>query len=216
MNKTLLDLTAVIPLLPTLLRQRARSYYPQFAPYLAKSDRILDVGCGPGYFTDVLREEQHQVVPLDLEPSPFLTHLPRVVYDGARMPFADGTFDWALIITVLHHAPDPLAVVAETARVARRLIVVEDVVYSNWHKYLTWGIDSFYNLEFAGHPHSNQTEAGWRALFAEAGLGVTAVHRQWSTGLSWQRYSFGPIWSHIYVLERVESEKKEHHLNGRW
>lgn len=202
MNQTLLDLAANIPLLPAILRKRAISYYPEFAPFLKKSDRILDVGCGPCYFAESLMQQGHHVVPIDVVYSPFLTHIPRILYDGDSLPFADDAFDWAMIITVLHHTPDPASIIAESARVAKKLIIVEDVIWSEWHKYVTWGLDTLYNMEFSGHPHSNHTEAGWRDMFASLGLRVTAVRRQWTSGLTWQPVSFGPIWSHIYVLER--------------
>ncbi|MEM7116621.1 MAG: class I SAM-dependent methyltransferase [Chloroflexota bacterium] len=203
MNRTFLDITASLPLLPTILRRRAASYYPQFAPFLKKTDRILDVGCGPCYFAESLVQHQHQVVPIDVTYSPFLTHIPRILYDGDHMPFENDTFDWALIITVLHHTYDPAAVIAESARVAKKLIIVEDVIWSEWHKYLTWGLDNLYNLEFFTNPHNNRTEAGWREMFGELGLSVIDVKRQWTSGLTWQKTSFGPIWSHIYFLERM-------------
>ena len=102
---------------------------------------------------------------------------------------------------MLHHTHDPAAVIAESARVAKKLIIVEDVIWNEWHKYLTWGLDTLYNLEFFTNPHNNRTEEGWREIFSELGLRVLDVKRQWSSGLTWQRTSFGPIWSHIYFLE---------------
>jgi ubiquinone/menaquinone biosynthesis C-methylase UbiE len=34
-----------------------------------------------------------------------------VLYDGKKMPFKDNVFDAALLITVLHHTPDPESIV---------------------------------------------------------------------------------------------------------
>jgi hypothetical protein len=74
---------------------------------------------------------------------------------------------------VLHHAPNPEAVLQEAARVAKRVIITEDVYYNIVHKYATFFMDSLLNLEFIGHPHSNKTDAQWREVFQKAGLRLT-------------------------------------------
>jgi len=54
-----------------------------------------------------------------------------VVCGGVRLPFADGEFDTVLLLSVLHHAKSPEAVLAEAARVARhRVIVFEDIPHT--------------------------------------------------------------------------------------
>jgi SAM-dependent methyltransferase len=44
---------------------------------------------------------------------------PDVFADGARLPFADATFDNVVCLEVLEHVPDPAIVIAEIARVLR-------------------------------------------------------------------------------------------------
>ena len=45
-------------------------------------------------------------------------------FDGRTIPYADGEFDVALLCDVLHHAPEDAAqLLAEAARVARRVLV---------------------------------------------------------------------------------------------
>src|SRR3954464_2717188 len=39
--------------------------------------------------------------------------------DAARMPFADGAFDYTICSNLLEHVPDPAGVVRELARVSR-------------------------------------------------------------------------------------------------
>jgi 2-polyprenyl-3-methyl-5-hydroxy-6-metoxy-1,4-benzoquinol methylase len=133
----------------------------EIVPHLRPNDRVLDVGAGNCVLCQRLHARGYQVVPLDLANLRFIDEIRPVVYDGVKIPFGDGEFDAALVITVLHHIPDPDAALAEIARTARRLIVIEEIYDSAFVKYYTYAIDSLFNLEFFGHPRSNRTDAGW-------------------------------------------------------
>ncbi len=92
---------------------------------LAGRERILDVGCGSGEFTRVLREESDgTVVGLDAVPSLlFRTEADgRVLGDAVRLPFRDGAFDLVVCQALLVNLPDPGVAVAEFARVSSELV----------------------------------------------------------------------------------------------
>lgn len=153
----------------------ARQKMQRIAGYLHQDDKILDVGCGPGSVCSLLRRHGHDVAPLDVRDLSFSAEVRPILYDGCRMPFADAAFDVALLLTVLHHTPDPGATLREARRVARRLVIIEDI-YSNWvQRWLTCFTDSLMNLEFSGHPHTNQSDAGWKSLFNDLGLILLAA-----------------------------------------
>ena len=91
-------------------------------------ERILDVGCGTGELTRVLREESDaDVVGLDADAG-LLSSVPgpTVQGDATRLPFADGSFDLVVCQALLINLPDPVSAVREFARVAsERVAAVE-------------------------------------------------------------------------------------------
>ena len=89
---------------------------------------VLDVGCGPGLADGFLIGKVGSMTGVDV--SPAMISQARAAnpgaqyehYDGVRLPFADGAFDVAFAINVLHHIdpPDRPAFMLEVARVTRR------------------------------------------------------------------------------------------------
>jgi len=95
---------------------------------LGECQRVLDVGCGTGELTRVLREESNgDVVGLDAD-ADLLASVPgpTVRGDATRLPFADDSFDLVVCQALLINLPDPVAAVREFARVASdRVAAVE-------------------------------------------------------------------------------------------
>ena len=92
--------------------------------------RLLEVGPGPGLTTDVLRHRAASLTALELDPALAAKLLRRlggtgvavVRGDGAALPFRDGLFDAAAVLTMLHHVPSAALqdrVLAEVARCLR-------------------------------------------------------------------------------------------------
>lgn len=50
--------------------------------------------------------------------------------DAKRLPYADGTFDWVISNSIVHHIPDPLPVLADMVRVLKSggLLFVRDLL----------------------------------------------------------------------------------------
>lgn len=160
----------------------------------AAAGSIIDIGCGRGFVSSLLAERGFEVTPVDVVDKTRVVSLTPVIYDGISLPFGEDTFDLALILTVLHHTPDPDTIIAEAARVAPRVVVIEDTYHARLKGWLTKVADSISNLEFRGHPHSNRTDRQWRDTFTRLGLSV--------------RHSrtdpvFGFFSQHRYWLERM-------------
>ena len=95
---------------------------------LGDCERVLDVGCGTGELTRVLREESDAtVVGLDADAALLAAvGQPVVRGDATTLPFADDAFDLVVCQALLINLPDPETAVREFARVASdRVAAVE-------------------------------------------------------------------------------------------
>ncbi len=167
------------PAIFALWRADARRKLDLIRPWLPKDQTLLEIGSGPGSVLAEFRAAGYSIDGLDVTNSSYEATLEALLYDGETMPFDDGEYGTALLLTVLHHTPDPDAILKEAARVARRVIVIEDVFESAWQRKYTKVADSITNLEFFGHPHTNRSDAGWRETFDRLGLSLkhAQVHR---------------------------------------
>lgn len=124
------DLSATL-----LFRGRRRSYRALVAAAGVRAgDRVLDVGCGPGYLARMLAEAtgpEGSVVGIDAAPemTEYATrrarHLPNCRFKpGAAeaIPFADGSFDVVVSSLMIHHLPEGerARAVADMRRVLRQ------------------------------------------------------------------------------------------------
>ncbi|MHC4548043.1 MAG: class I SAM-dependent methyltransferase [Planctomycetota bacterium] len=88
---------------------------------LEGGEPILDVGAGTGHLTEAFRRRGHPVTALDLSRGMLARNRARarVRADALRLPFGDATFALVVESNLLHHVADPVAVLAEMARVSR-------------------------------------------------------------------------------------------------
>lgn len=99
------------------------------APLLLSSrEQVLDVGCGTGELTAVLREEigvDGTVVGLDADPS-LLAHVDPPAVRGAatRLPVRDGAMDLVVCQALLVNLMDPAPVLREFRRASGELVAV--------------------------------------------------------------------------------------------
>ncbi|GAA0293451.1 class I SAM-dependent methyltransferase [Halarchaeum salinum] len=87
--------------------------------------RILDVGCGTGELTRVLREESDaEVVAVDADPDLLRAADAdgRALGDATRLPFCDDAFDLVVCQALLINLPDPRAAIEEFARVSSDVV----------------------------------------------------------------------------------------------
>ena len=96
-------------------------------------DRVLDLGAGSGFSSEMLARFGYEVVAVDPDHAALRNNLRRMTFDptrieghvrvsvgiAERLPFADRSFDGAVGLNVLHHVPDLAAAISEIARVLR-------------------------------------------------------------------------------------------------
>ncbi len=145
-------------------------------PYLDKKDKILDLGAGSCHVTKLLRSDGYDITAIDVKNLSFFKDFKPIIYNGQNLPFSSSEFSTVLLITVLHHTSNPENILKEAQRVASRLLIIEEDIYTGlWQKYITFFIDSILNFEFFHHPHSNKTDREWRILFKRFGLKLKDV-----------------------------------------
>jgi len=113
---------------------RRRSYQSLMAAAGVKAgDRVLDLGCGPGYFVRILAEAvgpTGSAVGIDAAPEMIdyarrkagrLSNCRFESGSGEALPFSDASFDVVVSSLMLHHLPDELRLqaAAEMKRVLR-------------------------------------------------------------------------------------------------
>jgi SAM-dependent methyltransferase len=159
-------------------RRRVTRLTKVLSPLLAGCRSILDVGCGDGSLAAELRDELPGVAISGVD---VLvrdgTKIPVRQFDGAHLPFGDGTFDAVLFVDVLHHTDQKLTLLREAARVARDRVVIKD------HR--KNGFLAFETLKFMDHvgnsrhgvalPYLYWTAEEWNRTFGELGLKVESL-----------------------------------------
>jgi len=94
---------------------------------------LLDVGCGDGTLARavVRRRPEIEATGVEVRARP-QTAIPVREFDGRQLPFADRSFDVAILVDVLHHAEEPHLLLSEVARVAANCVIIKDHLTGAW------------------------------------------------------------------------------------
>ena len=173
------------------LKWVARKIKP-FDSFFQKEKSILDIGSGNCLVAYTLRQKGFQVTPLDIDQLSYSDKITPVVYDGKTIPFDDQAFDQALILTVLHHTEKPEDVLIEAKRVAKQLLIIEDIYKNPFQKKITLLMDQFVNLGYSPCPKTNKDDQGWKDTFEQ--LDLKLIHASYKRVLIFFRQAY-------YVVE---------------
>jgi SAM-dependent methyltransferase len=106
------------------LRRRAGHLAGRIAPHLPTGATVLDIGSGTGHNAEALRSRGARTC-VEADVVDFhVVGVGPVLFDGARLPFADRVFDVCLLAYVLSYPDDPAVLLREAGRVALRRVLV--------------------------------------------------------------------------------------------
>jgi SAM-dependent methyltransferase len=104
----------------------------KFFPTTSNSNRFiaLDIGCGSGYYSEVLKGKTSTVISIDLSFERLLSFQNRsqkeentrrlaIVSNALSLPFKENYIDLILCVFVLEHVLDPFKVIEEMGRIAK-------------------------------------------------------------------------------------------------
>ena len=150
---------------------------------LPDSGSVLDVGCGNGSISRLIMDANPgiEITGIDVMARP-VCDIPFKIYDGTRFPQPDNSVDFVLFTDVLHHVDDPIALLCEAKRVARKAIVIKDhLCDSSTARYILSFMDWVGNRPHGvilpyNYLSSNQWQDAWKSLDALPDVFVTALN----------------------------------------
>lgn len=141
--------------------------------FIKKGEKILDLGCGSGIAGKEFQKFfKAEVTGVDIKDNR-IVDISFQIIDGKNLPFPEKSFDTVLINYVLHHSNDPASLLKETKRVAKKIIVYEDLpegllskIYCRLH-----GL-TFNKFFQGGNIASFKTNREWEEIFRKIGLNI--------------------------------------------
>jgi len=105
-------------------RRRSHEFRRFLDSFPERPGRLLDVGCGYGFFLKMGEEKGWEAVGVDLDPNGIAYAKERLRVDAVPgdlrdVHFPDGSFDLVTLWNVLDHDPDPLGFLSEIHRVLK-------------------------------------------------------------------------------------------------
>jgi len=166
-------------ILKYFLRQRSEVVVSRILPYLSKTYNIIDIGSGTGDVALLLRSRGMSITPVDVDDFHGVRLIKTTIYDGITLPFPDYSYDTALLLMVMHHTPNPDAILTEVSRVARNIVVIETSYTTKLNRLWTILSDAIGNLRLDAFWNSYKTDEDWRKLFKKHGYKVVDSHVFW-------------------------------------
>ena len=167
-----------------IFSRRVERLAGQIAELLPVEGKVIDIGCGDGLVGKLITGEKPAVTLVGYEvfsrPKPLI---PVKLFDGLHLPVGNSAFDVVLLIDVLHHTHDPMPLLREAYRVARKYIIIKDhrlgrPLAKTTLQVMDWVGNRPHNVTL---PYNFWREEQWRAAWSKIGLQIE--HYQTDLGL---------------------------------
>lgn len=164
-------------------RRRVQVLADHLTALLPEKATLLDVGCGDGLLTQMIvnrrQDTDAQGIDVLLRQN---AHIKIIQFNGEVIPHPPKSFDVVMFVDVLHHTENPLTLLREAIRVARKRIFIKDHTLKGFFAYpILCFMDHIGNVRHRVHlPYNYWTESKWRDTFQNLGLKV--VH--WNSKLN--------------------------------
>lgn len=107
--------------------RRGRVLSEHFAELIPRNAQVLDVGCGDGLLAHLIMQKRPDIALRGIDVViREQTYMPVAAFDGQVIPYADASFDAVMFVDVLHHTVDPMLLLREAVRVARKALLIKD------------------------------------------------------------------------------------------
>jgi 2-polyprenyl-3-methyl-5-hydroxy-6-metoxy-1,4-benzoquinol methylase len=105
----------------------AEEMVSEIKDFIKEGERVLDFGCGSGILAKKLKEKLNaDVLGVDIADER-IEKIPFQKFDGRGISFRADSFETILISFVLHHTQNPMEILREAKRVAKKIIIFEDL-----------------------------------------------------------------------------------------
>jgi SAM-dependent methyltransferase len=206
----------------------------EFATYagVREGQRALDVGCGPGALTAQLVDRLGADAVSAIDPSDPFVAAAAARFPGAdvrkgtaeALPYADDTFDAALAQLVVHFMRDPVAGLAEMARVVRSGGTVAACVWDHagglgplslfWTAVLDLDPAAPHEADLAGAREGHLVELGTAAGLHDIESTLLAVNVAYASVADWwEPYTLGvgPAGAYVAGLDEQGRDRLLQH-----
>lgn len=169
---------------------------------------VVDVGCGDGLLAEDVAGKRTDVtvVGADVLVRP-LAAIPVKEFDGLHLPWDDNSVDVAIFIDVLHHCDDPVGLLRDAKRVARRAIIIKDHNLTGFLGYHRLSImDKVGNARHGvALPCNYFTKQEWLNIFSQLDLHIFSMSSDFHLYLQPLELIFGGSLHFVTVLQPEES-----------